>query len=125
MSIPTGKNEDQLSLIPVAPVAPAADDDIGTRHVDMLEIAIDAARESGMIEAIDEALISVARANARALDTAEAMGKKGGYLIANLTGPYREVLAQLRMTPADRNKDADDDLAAALAALGTPSIRDA
>lgn len=121
MSNTPADKADQISLFPVAP----ADDSIGTRHVDMLEVAITAARDSAVLEDIDEALISVARANARALDTAEAMGRKGGYLIANLTGPYREVLAQLRMTPADRNKEATDDFADAIAALGTPSVRDA
>lgn len=114
--------EDQFALIPVAA---AEDDSIGSRHVDMLETAIDAARESGILESIDEALISIARANARALDAAEAMGKKGGYLIANLTGPYREVLTELRMTPTNRNKEANNDLADALKALSTPAVRDA
>lgn len=111
---------DQIALIPVAESAEV----IGTRHCDMLETAIDAARENGILESIDEALISVARANARALDSAEAMGTKGGYLIANLTGPYREVLTELRMTPGNRNEEANNDLADALAALSTPSIRD-
>lgn len=111
---------DQLALVPITPPA----DDVGTRHSEMLESAIDAAREAGLLETLDEALVSIARANARALDSAEALGKKGGYLIANLTGPYREVLEQLRMTPKDRNTDADNDLAAALAALSTPSVRD-
>ena len=118
----TGADDtEQLALVPITPPA----DDVGTRHTEMLESAIDAAREAGLLEALDEALVSIARANARALDSAEALGKKGGYLIANLTGPYREVLEQLRMTPKDRNTDADNDLAAALAALGTPSVRDA
>lgn len=117
----TGADDtEQLALVPIS--SPA--DDVGTRHSEMLESAIDAAREAGLLETLDEALVSIARANARALDSAEALGKKGGYLIANLTGPYREVLEQLRMTPKDRNTDADNDLAAALAALSTPSVRD-
>lgn len=111
---------DQIALIPVA----ENQDHIGTRHCDMLETAIEAARDNGVLESIDEALVSVARANARALDAAEAMGKKGGYLIANLTGPYREVLTELRMTPANRNEEANDDLTEALAALSTATVRD-
>lgn len=116
----TGAHEDQLALVQIS--APA--DDVGTRHSEMLEAAIDAARDAGLLETLDEALVSIARANARALDSAEALGKKGGYLIANLTGPYREVLEQLRMTPKDRNTEADNDLSTALAALSTPSVRD-
>lgn len=117
----TGADDtEQLALVPITPPA----DDVGTRHSEMLEAAIADARERGLLETLDEALVSIARANARALDSAEALGKKGGYLIANLTGPYREVLEQLRMTPKDRNNDADNDLTAALAALSTPSVRD-
>lgn len=112
------QNNDQFALIPLAD-----NDDVGTRHVDMLEEAISAAREAQVLEKIDSGLLSIARANARALDTAEAMGKKGGYLISNLTGPYREVLSELRMTPANRNQEANNELSEAIAALSAPALR--
>lgn len=112
------QHDDQLALIPLAD-----NDEVGTRHVDMLEEAIAAAREAHVLEKIDSALLSIARANARALDTAEAMGKKGGYLISSLTGPYREVLSELRMTPANRNEEATNGLSEAIAALSAPAIR--
>ena len=75
----------------------------------------------GLIEPIDYALASIARANAFALDAAESMGKKGVYAVSNITSPYREVLQALRMVPDDRNKEANSDLAAALAGLAAPA----
>lgn len=114
---------DQIELIAVAP---PKDDSIGSRHSCMLEEAITAAEEQGLIEPLDKALLSIARANAHALDAAEALGKKGGYLVSAITGPYREVLQSLRMTPKDRNEDTNAGIsaaAAALAALGTPAVR--
>lgn len=113
------KETDQLELIRMTEPA------VGTRHAQMLEVAINAARESGILEDIDEGLISIARANARALDNAEALGKKGGYLVSNLTGPYREVLQALRMTPENRRTEANDEFSQALAALSSPTVRNA
>lgn len=92
------------------------------RHAKMLEAAIDAAHREDRLCAIDEGLLSLARANATALDLAEADGKY--YAIAQLTAPYREVLEALRMTPGDREVDADDALASALAELSTATARD-
>ena len=94
------------------------------RHTAMLERAIAAAKDSGRLEEIDEALLSIARANAHALDAAEATAKPY-YPIAQLTGPYREVLEALRMTPADRESEANDELASALAELSAATVRDA
>lgn len=121
MSRKSTNYDDQLALVPIAP----ATDEFGTRHAEMLEIALTDARERGLLEPLDEALVSVARANARALDAAEAQGKKSCYAIANLTGPYREVLAELRMTPTNRKEEANDELNRALAELSAPSVRDA
>ena len=93
------------------------------RHANMLETAINAAKETGAIIDVDEGLLSLARANAVALDEAEADRKY--YAIAQLTGPYREVLESLRMTPEKRESEANDELNKALAELGTAAIRDA
>lgn len=92
------------------------------RHSEMLEKAIDAARVSGVIEDIDEAMISIARANALGLDAAEKSDKPY-YAIAQLTGPYREVLEALRMTPATRESEVNDELNLALAELSKPAVR--
>lgn len=93
------------------------------RHARMLETAIAAGKESGRLEAIDEALLSLARANAVALDDAEADRKY--YATAQLTAPYREVLEALKMTPADRESEANDELNRALAELSQATVRDA
>lgn len=94
------------------------------RHAAMLETAIEAAKQSGLLEAVDEGLISIARANALALDEAEA-SPKPYYPIAQLTGPYREVLEALQMTPETREAKANDELTQALRELSTPAVRDA
>ncbi|WP_018119290.1 hypothetical protein [Corynebacterium mastitidis] len=91
------------------------------RHAEMLEKAITAAQEQGRVEAIDEGLLSLARANAVALDDAEADRKY--YAISQLTAPYREVLQALRMTPLDRENEANDELNRALAELSAPTVR--
>lgn len=93
------------------------------RHSQMLETAIAAAKETGRLEAVDEALLSIARANAAALDSAESSAKPY-YPIAQLTGPYREVLESLRMTPADREAEANDQLGEALRELSNATTRD-
>lgn len=94
------------------------------RHAAMLETAIEAARKSSLIEAVDEGLISIARANALALDEAEA-SPKPYYPIAQLTGPYREVLEALQMTPETREAKANDELTVALRELSAPAVRNA
>lgn len=94
------------------------------RHEKMLDEAIAAARDSGRLETVDNGLVSLAIANARALDEAEA-SPKPYYPIAQLTAPYREVLEALRMTPDARETEADNELSRALAELSAPAVRDA
>lgn len=93
------------------------------RHEKMLTDALDAARESGLIEKVDGALVSLAIANAFALDRAETT-KNAAYAISNVTGPYREVLQALGMTPEQRKEDANDEFTAALEALNKAEVRD-
>ncbi|HCD1553126.1 hypothetical protein HMPREF3153_09695 [Corynebacterium sp. HMSC06C06] len=85
------------------------------RHEQALDDTLAAARDAQLVDDIDDALISIARANAWALDAAEAEGKP--YAVAQVSGPYREVLESLRLTPADRKADANDELNRALAEL--------
>lgn len=93
----------------------------GTRHSEMLERAILHAHRDGLISDLDEAALSLARANAMALDQAEADRKY--YAIAQLSGPYLEILTALKLHPSAREEDATDAITEALAALSTPEIR--
>ena len=86
------------------------------RHSDMLEKAITAAQEKNLVDDLDMGMVSVARAAAFALDEAEKQAKPG-YVIAQLLTPYREALAELKLTPTARN-------AAAPAAAGTGGLFD-
>lgn len=94
------------------------------RHERALTEAIAAAEEAGRLEAVDGGLVSLALANAFALDRAETL-KNAPYAVAALTGPYREVLEALRLTPNDRMEEANDELSRALAALDATTVRDA
>ncbi|MFR9919936.1 hypothetical protein ACL1G5_10285 [Corynebacterium striatum] len=85
------------------------------RHETELERTITAARTADMVVDLDDALVSLARSLAWALDAAEAEGKP--YAVAQVAGPYREVLEALRLTPINRLAEANDELANALAEL--------
>lgn len=91
------------------------------RHSEMLEIAIVKAKQMELITELDEGIVSVARAAAFALDSAESQAKPG-YIIAQLLTPYREALAELKLTPSSRqpvkSKDKFDDF---LDDITTPS----
>ncbi|HAT6525541.1 TPA: hypothetical protein ACGIZG_001590 [Corynebacterium striatum] len=94
----------------------------GDRHAKMLETAVEVARSGGWLSDIDEAALSLARANATALDQAEADRKY--YAVAQLSGPYLEILNSLKLTPDSRDEGGDTDaVAAALADLSAPSVR--
>lgn len=95
----------------------------------MLQTAIRAATERGVLIEEDAGLIGSALVGARALDNAERVGGlKGGYLVAQLQTGYRETLQALRLpaevAPAEtpRNPDSSHpDLSSWLGdAFGTP-----
>ena len=90
------------------------------RHSTMLELAIAESFERGLLDDVDQGLLSAARAAAFGLDYAEAH-PKASYAISHLLGPYRECLAELRMTPTSRAEDTADSLAELLGGLGEPS----
>lgn len=95
-----------------------AENDYSTgRHSLMLEKAIAECFARGLLDDVDEALLSAARAAAFGLDYAEAH-PKASYAISHLLGPYRECLAELKMTPLSRAAEADESLAALLGGLG-------
>lgn len=83
--------------------------------------ALQKAREEGRIDHLDDLLAGLALANAQALDL--ALWQRKPYAVAQLTGPYLDVLRELRLTPASREVAADDKILAALADFGTPAVR--
>lgn len=93
------------------------------RHERMLNRALAAAEKDGRLLDVDAGLISLAIANAFALDRAE-LTKNAPYAISNVTGPYREVLQALGMTPDQRKEEANDEFARAVEALSETTIRD-
>ncbi|CAB0963973.1 hypothetical protein FRC0463_01718 [Corynebacterium diphtheriae] len=86
------------------------------RHEIMLDRALSAAADAKKIEDIESRLIKKKKKNAWALDEIEAQGKVN--LIGTVTAPYREVLEELSLTPSTRSKEANDEFAQAVAALG-------
>ncbi|MFW0784511.1 hypothetical protein AAFP35_08300 [Gordonia sp. CPCC 206044] len=90
------------------------------RHSLMLEKAVSRAREDDLLDDIDEAMVSVARAAAYGLDYAEAH-PKASYAISHLLGPYREALAELQMTPSSRADAQADVFGDLMDELGEPS----
>ncbi|CAB0931246.1 hypothetical protein FRC0474_02077 [Corynebacterium diphtheriae] len=86
------------------------------RHEIMLDRALSAAADEKKIEDIESRLIKKKKKNAWALDEIEAQGKVN--LIGTVTAPYREVLEELSLTPSTRSKEANDEFAQAVAALG-------
>jgi hypothetical protein len=62
----------------------------------MLQEAVKAATAAGKLGAVDLGMLGGALAGARSLDVAMALPSiKGGYLVAQLLTPYREVLQAL------------------------------
>lgn len=96
------------------------------RHEKAVKHAIEVARARQIVEDVDDGLVSLAIANASALDAAELINSpKAAYPIAQLTGGYLDVLRALAMTPEGRVTEGDDELRDALAQLSTPTVRDA
>ena len=96
------------------------------RHEKAVLAAIESARQKQIVDETDGGLISLAIANASALDAAELINSpKAAYPIAQLTGGYLDVLRALAMTPEGRIDSADDELREAIADLGAASVRDA
>lgn len=93
------------------------------RHEKALQRAIEDAKARGVIEEVDDGLVSLALANATALDSAERSGKPA-YPIAQITGGYLDVLRALAITPEGRVTDADAELRQALEDLGSAEVRD-
>ena len=93
-----------------------------TTYQDQLTTAIKRARHDGYIDNLDEGLVSLAMANAVALD--QAVTDRKVYAIPQITAPYLEVLRALKLTPESRDTQADDALTQALAELSRPTVCD-
>ncbi|EGT5592931.1 hypothetical protein ACL1HR_08400 [Corynebacterium striatum] len=93
-----------------------------TDYQDQLETAIAQAIKDGWVSEIDEAALSIARANAKALD--QAARDRKYYAIAQISGPYLEVLRSLKLTPESRGEDNNDEANEFLAKLGAATVRD-
>lgn len=94
------------------------------RHTAWLEEAITAATAEGVLVDADKGLLSAARAAAFGLDEAEKLttAQKPGYVISQLLSPYRDILAELKLTPASRDKGKEsDEMEVFLNGLGSPS----
>ena len=95
------------------------------RHEKAVTAAIEAAKAKQIVDETDAGLVSLAIANAGALDAAELINSpKAAYPIAQLTGGYLDVLRALAMTPEGRIDAADDELREAIADLSTATVRD-
>lgn len=82
-----------------------------------LDDTLRALRDLGRLEAIDAALVALARVSADELDDACADGDESRYTRATLVARYHDVLTHLLARP-DAPASTDDQLAALFAALG-------
>lgn len=82
-----------------------------------LDRAIAAARDVKSLSALDAAIVTLARAQARGVDAAE--GARDTWALAAIGRELRETLIRMRLDPASRGVGADG-LAEFLAALSTP-----
>lgn len=85
--------------------------------------SIDAARRRSLHDDVDEVLGEAITASALALDRALA-ARNPSYAVAQLIGPFRELLEAGSMTPAVRESTIDDELRSALDAIAEPTADD-
>lgn len=104
----------QDSLFEDIPATPAGKVLRG-RHSEAVDRALDAAREAQLIGDVDEALATVVRAGAWALDAGEASNKP--YLPSKTIPAITEAIRELGMTPDARKSTTDDAIRELLADL--------
>lgn len=83
--------------------------------------SVKAAREAKMHDTVDELLGATIEASALALDRA-LHSKNAAYAVAQLLGPFRELLEAGSMTPATRQTAVDEKLQEALDELANPGL---
>lgn len=84
--------------------------------------AVRAARAEQTINALDAGLVTLARAQARAVDVAEA--KRDVWALARAGGELRESLIRLRLDPTSRGVGRDSSVADFLASIAGPAPAD-
>lgn len=82
-----------------------------------LDKALTAARRAGGLADVDAAVMTLARAQARACDVAEAA--RDVWALARIGGELRETLMRMRLDPVSRGANRDQ-IVEFLKSLGTP-----
>ena len=101
---PARPREGQTALFGADPAAAAP---VG-RHSAATARALDAARAAGLVETIDEALLTTITAGAWALDTFERQNQPYGP--AKLIEPMVSAIREARLTPDSRMTTVDDSI---------------
>lgn len=92
------------------------------RHSEAMDRAVEAAREQGALDEVDDGLITVLRASAWSLDAFEKQNKPYGP--SKIIDPLVNALREARMTPDSRAAATDDSIKELLSDLGTPTAGD-
>lgn len=93
------------------------------RHSEAVDRAIAAAAAQGAVDDVDDALLTVVRAGAWALDAFEAQNKPYGP--SKILDPMVAALREARMTPDSRVAATDDSIKELLSELATPDTSSA
>lgn len=115
---PRAPGEGQADLFGATPVAGP----VNGRHSQAVDRAMNAAAASDLIRPEDEALVTLVRSSAWALDAFESQNKPYGP--SKLLPAVTEALRELRLTPDSRATETDDSLKELLNGLG-PTTADA
>lgn len=102
---PMRPRKGQESLFEDLPVA-MPDKVIRGRHGEAMDRALDAARERGALDEIDDGIATVLRAGATALDMLESQNRPYGP--AKLIDPMINALREAHLTPESRGGETDD-----------------
>lgn len=116
---PRSPGDGQADLFGVTPVLPM----VHGRHSQAVDRAMDAAAQKHLIEPEDEAMVTVVKAGAHALDAFEMQNKPYGP--SKLIPAMTEALRELRMTPDSRQTETDNQLKDLFSGLANPTPGDA
>jgi len=114
---PRRPREGQNSLFEQEAVKPP-DQVLRGRHADAMDHAIDAARDQGALDDVDDGLLTVLRASAWSLDSFEKQNKPYGP--SKLIDPLVNALREARLTPDSRAAATDDSIKELLHDLALP-----
>ncbi|QFG13031.1 terminase small subunit [Gordonia phage Schiebs] len=100
---PRAPREGQAALFGADPATPPPG-----RHSAAVERALGAARDAGLVDDVDEALLTIVTAGAWSLDTFERQNQPYGP--AKLIEPMVNALREARLTPDARQTSVDDSI---------------